>query len=224
MTTCEHCGADAVGVDSICRACGWRAAGSEVVEPDDTPSLAETRAADLPVPARSPLLSRVQAPPAFGARDVRGAPAPSGGSSTHAGTGPLPGGQTSRFCGTCGARIEVGQQFCGQCGSAVLGGSDIEEGTALQRSVYPPAPRRASSPNAWASVDQDAPTETFMDYPDQGMGSYPQQFGFGRPAMGQAGGAARDQSSDVRILIGILCVLGGLISGAGALILALSPH
>jgi hypothetical protein len=224
MTTCEHCGADAVGVDDICRACGWRAARSEVVEPDDAPSLAETRAADLPVPARSPLLSRVQAPPAFGARDVRGAHTPSGGSSTHAGAGPLPGGQTSRFCGTCGARIEVGQQFCGQCGSAVLAGSDIGEGTALQRAVYPPSPRRAmSSPNAWDSVDHDAPTETFMDYPDQGMNSYPQQFGFGRSAVGQAGGAVRDQSSDVRIIIGILCVLGGLISGAGALILAL-PH
>ncbi len=62
-----------------------------------------------------------------------------------------------------------------------------------------------------------------MDYPDQGMNSYPQQFGFGRSAVGQAGGAVRDQSSDVRIIIGILCVLGGLISGAGALILAL-PH
>jgi hypothetical protein len=125
---------------------------------------------------------------------------------------------TGQFCGSCGARIEPGEQFCGQCGAATsFGASSPEHGTELQRTRFPSAPSGSMS-GAWSSDEYDAPTEAFSDaipslsaaYSSTGSGTY--------------GAQSRGMSREVRIVFGILCILGGLVSGVGAIILALTPH
>ncbi len=221
MTTCVHCGADAVGADGVCRACGWRLGGiaAGTAGREDTPSLAETREADVPTPVRSSLLARSPGsarPATTGGRSRYAdlATIGAGGPASNADVGM---GPSSRFCGTCGARIEAGKQFCGQCGTPILPAAGLEEGTALQRSVYPGA-RGAADP--WSPADPDAPTEEFGQF---GMGGYPQQFGASGYST-QSGVADAAQRSDTRILIGIFCVLGGLLSAAAAIILAVGPR
>ena len=171
MTTCGHCGADAVGADGLCRACGWRTGGI-AAGMEDTPSLAETREADVPAPVRSSLLTHAPRPARAATTGGRSLYADqstfSGGRANNADLGP---GPSSRFCGTCGARVEAGKQFCGQCGSPVFPTASLEEGTALQRSVYPGLRGPVDS---WSAADQDAPTEEFGQL---GMGGYPQRFG-----------------------------------------------
>ncbi|HEV2238153.1 MAG TPA: zinc-ribbon domain-containing protein [Ktedonobacterales bacterium] len=216
MTTCEHCGADAVGADGLCRACGWRAGGVAALSVDDMPSLAETREADVPTPVRSSLL----APPRPATSGPRSgyADQPTVGPSARATGAELGMGPSSRFCGTCGARIEAGKQFCGQCGSPILPSAGLDDGTALQRSVYPSGVRGAA--DSWGAADQDAPTEEFGQF---GLGGYPQQFG-ASGYYARSGVSPAAQRSDTRILIGIFCVLGGLLSAAAALILAIAPR
>jgi hypothetical protein len=220
MTTCEHCGANAVGTDGLCRACGWRAGGVAAFGAEDTPSLAETREADVPAPMHSSLLARPQAP----ARPATNSARASYADQSTVGVGGRPGGAdlgvgpSSRYCGICGARIEAGKQFCGQCGSPIFPTAGIEDGTALQRSVYPSGVRGPA--DSWSPADQDAPTEEFGNF---GLGGYPQQFG-ASGYYAQSGAATAAQRSDTRILIGIFCVLGGLLSAAAAIILAIAPR
>lgn len=214
---CERCGANAVDVDGVCQECGWRGGGSRTGDYGSSPSLAQTRAADIPPLARPAPNVRRTAP---------GAPflPPRGPSATSARpfdrpNATLSGGlSTSHFCGSCGARIEPGQQFCGQCGAASsFGVSSPEHGTELQRTRFTPAPSGSMS-GAWSTDEYDAPTEAFSDalpslapgYSSTGPRSY--------------GAQSRGVSREVRIVFGILCILGGLVSGAGAIILALALH
>jgi hypothetical protein len=98
-----------------------------------------------------------------------------------------------------------------------------QEGTALQRAVYPAGPRGVGGVSSWSAPDHDAPTEAFGDFGGAGYGGFAPPYGAqSRFGAGVASPAA--QGADMRILLGILCVLGGLISGAGALALALAPH
>lgn len=216
MTTCEHCGADAVGADGLCRACGWQAGGVAALGAQDAPSLAETREADVPMPVRSSLLARPQTPARPAANGARSSYADHStiGMDGRPSGADLGMGPSSRYCGTCGARIEGGKQFCGQCGSPIFPTAGIDDGTALQRSVYPGGVRGPA--DSWSAADQDAPTEEFGPY---SPGGYPRQFGAsGYYAQSAAASAA---GSDTRLLIGILCVLGGLLSAAGAIVLAI---
>jgi hypothetical protein len=186
---------------------------------DETPSLAETREADVPAPVRSSLLAPTPGPARAATTGGRSRYADQstvgpGGRATGADLGQ---GPSSRYCGTCGARIEAGKQFCGQCGSPIFPAAGLEEGTALQRAVFPGVRGPADS---WSAADQDAPTEEFGPY---GMGGYAQPYGTSG-YYARAGTTSAAQRSDTRILIGIFCVLGGLLSAAAAIILAVAPR
>jgi hypothetical protein len=216
MTTCDHCGADAVGADGYCRACGWRADGP-AAGVDDT--AAETREADVFAPVRPSLLSPAPGPARAATTGGRARYAdqntigPGGRSrSDDLGQGP-----SSRYCGTCGARIEAGKQFCGQCGTPVFPAAGVDDGTALQRAVFPGVRGPADS---WSAADQDAPTEEFGPY---SVGGYAPSYG-ASGYYSQAGTTSAAQRSDTRILLGIFCVLGGLLSAAAAIILAVAPR
>jgi hypothetical protein len=212
MTTCDHCGADAVGADGLCRACGWRAAGP-VAGMDDSPSLAETREADVPAPVHASLLARPHTPARPAATGPRSlyADLETVGPGSRLNNAELGMGPSSRFCGTCGARVEAGKQFCGQCGSPILPTGALDDGTALQRASFPGLRGPGDS---WGAADADAPTEAFGQFAGS---SYPRQFG----ASGYYGQVSPAQRADTRILIGIFCVLGGLLSAAAAIVLAI---
>jgi hypothetical protein len=214
---CEHCGADAVDASGICRDCGWRAGTSIVDDYGSSPSLAATRAADVPPPARPNPNIRRSAPGAPFLPQRAASPTSAQTYDRQGGTISGSAG-TSRYCGTCGARIDPAQQFCGQCGAAVTGTgvSGPEYGTELRRAPLASAPF-GSSAGAWSTGEYDAPTEAFSDALPSLAGSY--------SAAGQrtyTSPAGQGMSREVRIVFGILCILGGLVSGAGAIILAVA--
>jgi hypothetical protein len=135
----------------------------------------------------------------------------------------VPGGPPSTgYCGTCGAPIEPGQQFCGQCGApAGFGGSGVD-----QRTVFRSAPLAHDGYGAelddWSPADHDAPTEEFAQMlPGARLGYSGAPYGRGGS---YAGPQAPGGGSELRVVLGILCILGGLVSGAGAIILALWQH
>jgi hypothetical protein len=212
--TCQRCGADAMSADGRCEACGWRRGDDRAREPDSSPSLAQTRAADIPPLARPPFAARggPSVPFATGGGGQMMPPArlQSRPGSTMSGAG-------ARHCATCGAPIEAGQQFCGECGAAVanMGVSGPEYGTQLHRSHYPSA-TVGSSADAWSPTDYDAPTEEFLPLSPGMAPGYPHVTGRG------SGVPSRGMSREMRIVFGILCILGGLVSGAGAIAIALA--
>ena len=241
--TCVYCGADAVDASGVCQACGRHVASASATPHHDshdayesTDATAETREADILLPARrataAPPLAH-QGPPAMPAprsgdrNGDRGDGGPRtgvrGGSGVYGGAAP----STNRYCGTCGAEIEPGMQFCGQCGASVTGVAGFEGATfagAPRRGTFPPGARSAfasdTSPgyDDWSPADQDAPTEQFTPpfaYPNA---PHRQSGAFGphAPAPDAGGGLSREMSA----FLGILCILGALVSGAGAIILA----
>jgi hypothetical protein len=183
-----------------------------------TPSLGETRAADAFVSPASPLLVRRETPPTRVA-----APA----SPPARSTGRVPSVST-RYCGTCGAPIEAGEQYCGQCGTPVSAGSGTEQRTAMRPTPSAPGRYRDDTgfdDEKWTPYDNDAPTEAYAPSVHGGFGqSYP---GYGRSMPGYTGAypaQAPRGNRELRIVLGILCILGGLVSGAGAIILAIVGH
>lgn len=204
VTTCENCGANAVDARGVCRACGWQV-GSEMTLDDDSPSLGETRAAD----ALEPLGTNARATRSAGATP----PSPRGGT-----------GGTARFCGTCGARLEPGEAFCGQCGTPVGASGDYT------RNVHAEAPSRyyAGGDGGWSGgSDGDDYTEAYSPPPLPPAAPYnrPSAAGSGPytpPGFGaQATPRAADQSQAGRIVFGLLCILGSIVSAAGAVYLAI---
>ena len=217
MATCEHCGADAVDATGTCRSCGWHAGEDTMDLAAETPSLGETRAADAFVPPRPPLLIQRGTPPTRVA-------APAAPMSRTTGRVPSVG---TRYCGTCGAQLEPGEQYCGQCGTPASAASGTELRTSLRPTPNAPG-RYRDEPDpgeeGWNPYDHDAPTEAYAPSVHAGMGqSYP---GYGRSMPGAYAGGYPDQARrgpnrELRIVLGILCILGGLVSGAGAIILAI---
>jgi hypothetical protein len=130
---------------------------------------------------------------------------------------------TSRYCGTCGARIAPGEAFCGQCGTPVGSGSG-DFGTALNMPGGAPTRYHVGSGAEWSSAAGDAPTEAFAVSPLGGYGRTPSmpygQSGYGpnsgMPQVGDASGSSRT----LRIVIGILCLAGSLVSAVAAVIIA----
>jgi zinc-ribbon domain len=116
---------------------------------------------------------------------------------------PTPGATSSRFCGACGARIEPGQTFCGQCGTPVAASGVFsaaapavsEDSGHYIVGAYP----------QWDPADRDAPT--VVDAPIRG--------GHRVAPTGDSSGRA------LRIIFGVLCLLGSLISAIAAIVLAL---
>jgi hypothetical protein len=243
--TCEQCGADAVGADGICRRCGARAAGRAPqgsagggpasASGAGAPTQGETRAADLVVARKPPLpLPRGTA--------TSGAPAPygqPGAPSSRPSRPPIrPAGATStaHYCGSCGARLVPGEQFCGQCGTPVFV-AEPPEGTAFGRTPFTPSPYGDDQGDGWGEGaypdDYNAPTEEYSDLPSRGRagygsGGYPGAFRGSYSGAYPSGyaGDPRDghmSSSDRRLLtvFGIVCLAGAVISGVGAVYLAL---
>lgn len=112
---------------------------------------------------------------------------------------------TTRFCGTCGAALEPGRPFCGQCGTPV--NTSGVHGTAKR-----PAPSGSSlyrqSGGVWADVDGDAPTVAEMPmgdlYGDYGDLAQPE-----------------DSSRTLRILVGVLCLIGSFATAVAAIVIAM---
>ncbi|MGH2517952.1 MAG: zinc-ribbon domain-containing protein [Ktedonobacterales bacterium] len=223
MKTCERCGADTVDAQGICTSCGWQAP-ADLYEDDDSPSLGETRAADVPTSGGTPDARYAQAP-----RFARTAEMPRSGQPSRV-SGP-PGGDalgtsagTARYCGTCGARIATGEAFCGQCGTPV-GTSGGDFGTVNMG--VGPASRYQIGGTGWTAGGGDAPTEEYAaplgnGYPrtQAGMPYTPPMYASGPNQ--PAGGAAGDGSGrTVRIVFGVLCLAGSIASAITAVILAI---
>lgn len=229
MTTCEQCGADTIDEQGVCHTCGWNTpqpSSAELydeVDADDeldgAPSLGETRAAEVAdAPSASstgrysaaPVIERTTDMPRYtGVRQTEPPP------STRARTSASGAG---RFCGTCGARVAPGEMYCGQCGSPV----GQLNGTMTSR-VGAPMTLAGGTAAGWSEAEGDAPTEAFAA----------SQRGFSRPGgatafptgrYGQQTGvqaAAPSSTRTMRVIFGVLCLAGSLVSAAAAVIVAL---
>lgn len=233
MTRCEQCGADAVSEDGVCGNCGWQAPAAAAAPEAETadelgssPSLGETRAADIPdLPAPrpatrsgTPAAAAAAAPAVERTVDLPRYTPPARPSGSRA---PSTTGTPARFCGTCGARITGNEAFCGQCGTPVSA-SMADAGTAFRAPATGTARFRSDADGPWQSTDGDAPTEAFLPpAPAYARGArptaYPMDGGYTAGRAPAAGGSGRS----VRIVLGILCLVGSLASAAGALLLAL---
>lgn len=222
MNTCEQCGADAVDARGTCRVCGWQAWNQRYSDVDDAPSLGETRAADIPQGGYGSPSPISQAP-----RGSRGNLYP-----TEAGATAMMGGATSggRFCGTCGARLESGTAFCGQCGSPVA--ASTASGLTFGASGLRPTSQQKYRVGGWSDDDGNDLTEAMT-----GMAGAPAYNGYGRsgPGLPQSGapyhpagyapaGQASQASSSrtTRLVVGVFCLIGSIISASAAIILALT--
>ncbi|HEY7835473.1 MAG TPA: zinc-ribbon domain-containing protein [Ktedonobacterales bacterium] len=217
--TCTHCGADAVDASGVCQACGWHAQSVPAPAPGEADALAETREADIPLPARRATTARnaptPSAPTPFAIAGTT--PAPRSGPRTGAYGGGAP--ATTRYCGTCGAEIEEGRQFCGQCGTPVAPYDETDSPRTIaapRRGTFPPAGYADDDDEMWSPADQDAPTEQFIPPYSRPNAPY-RQSGYYGAAAPTGGGMSRE----TRVLLGILCILGALVSGAGAIVVAL---
>ena len=219
--TCEQCGADAVDVSGVCRNCGWQASDTGFDEEDGAPSLGETRAADVP-PAGAD--ARMPSWPAAAPR--RGGSEPDHGpprQPTRAGGQPTPlAGQTVRYCGTCGARIGPGEAFCGQCGTPV-GASSGDYGAGRDVATSTASRYYVGESNLWAPEQGDAPTEAYAPTPSMPFNRPLQGVSYSRSGYNSGvdvpGAQAAGPSRSARVILGLLCLCGGIASAAGAIIL-----
>lgn len=107
--------------------------------------------------------------------------------------------------------------FCGQCGAAVASfeGSAVNLPTATNRPPYSSPRYPQVDDEVWSPADRDAPTEQWEPAQGYGRGASYQAHGVLTPALPAAG-----MSREVRLFLGILCIFGALVSGAGAILLA----
>lgn len=222
--TCERCGADAVDARGRCHNCGWQMPTATYTDQGSSPSLGETRAAQVPAgtTGRTGAVPPTQGAGANPARPVR---------ALGGGLPPVPasGGRGSRYCGTCGAPLEPGRAFCGQCGTPVAeaGGYGAAVPAGAQRYQV------GSSSERWVAEDGDSPTEEFSDVPpayQNPYGSSPVQAPLSGPYganMGYTSGVGAPplttpsgNSRSVRIVLGMLCLLGSAVSAVAAILLA----
>lgn len=225
MTTCEHCGADAVDAQGRCQSCGWQASGATYDE-DSSPSLGETRAADVldvaevrggrATQAPEPRFDRTAQLPNYGQPYQQPAHVGPATPPLNGATGALGMTSTSRFCGACGARITGNEAFCGQCGTpigATTGG--FGSGLDQEQTRY-----QVGGGSGWQQGAGNEPTEMFMAppmQPYQQRSGVPYQSTGYRPAIQRAGSSSRT----TRIVFGILCLAGSIGSAVAAIVLAL---
>ena len=233
MNTCERCGADAVDARGICQNCGWQRRNDRFTDTAGAPSLGETRAADIASMGTSQASYGPPARQAFRASNSgQGGSTWSGSSASN---DPPSGTGAGRYCGTCGARIEPGQAFCGQCGTPVRGASGGSLGTSPAGAPLPSSPSRYQVGNdtGWHPDDGNAPTEEIRDLPPSGYGRSGLRLQSGvpyqAPPYSSSGyGTSVDQpvgppdtSRTLRMILGVMCLVGSLISAVAAIILAL---
>ncbi|HKV86295.1 MAG TPA: hypothetical protein VJN88_17215 [Ktedonobacterales bacterium] len=230
MTTCEQCGANTVDEQGLCHTCGWRArqTASDAAlfedgndsEADDSPSLGETRAAEAPNTPAPPVSVRYSAAPAPVIERTTDMPryAPTGPAEQRMGTrARTSAGGTGRFCGTCGARIVAGEMYCGQCGSPVGQATGTQTGR-----VGAPTHLGNGTGSVWSDGAGDEPTEAFV-VAQQGYPRALPATGYPQSRYGQATNAPATPSSSrtMRVIFGVLCLAGSLVSAAAAVIVAL---
>jgi hypothetical protein len=201
VSVCQHCGADAVGRNGVCAACGWRASvRSSMNESDPQATKADDPAATrADAGARTPGALRAGGSGLFAYAPQTNRPSNTPGRINAATPAPT----STRFCGACGARIEPGQTFCGQCGTPVSASGVFSAASPAVTSesghyivgAYP----------EWDARDRDAPT--VVDAPIRGGNR-------ARPVENVSGRA-------LRVIVGVLCLLGSLISAIAAIVLAL---
>lgn len=232
MTTCEQCGADSVDAQGRCQTCGWQAPAADYDE-DGSPSLGETRAADVPdvaevyggraPQAAEPRFERTAQMPNYGQPPqppsrVGPATPPLNGATGMTGMTGMTG--TTRYCGACGARITGNEAFCGQCGTPI-GATGVGFGSGMdqQQTRY-----QVGGAPGWQQGAGDDPTEMFVAPP---MQPYQQRSGVPYQSGYPAGYRQADQqrpaesSRTVRIVFGILCLAGSIGSAVAAIVLAL---
>jgi hypothetical protein len=232
VNTCERCGADAVDARGICQNCGWQRRGNGFTETVGTPSLGETRAADAPPTAAAQ--GSYSQPDGRSPRSFASGQGGGAWSGSSAGDTPASASSgTSRYCGACGARIEPGQAFCGQCGTPVRS----ESGALIPEPASPsPSRYRIGNDLGWMPEDLNAPTEQIPDMPAPVGGYGPSgvriqpglpyqgppysRSGYGATVDQQIG--APDSSRTLRMILGVLCLVGSLISAVAAIVLALA--
>ena len=201
MSVCQHCGADAVGAGGVCAVCGWRASARSSMNESDP----QATRADDPAATRADGSSRAPGGLRAGGSGLFAyAPRTNGPAKTPVRvSAATPAPASTRYCGACGARIEPGQTFCGQCGTPVSASGVFSSGMTSVSSDsghymvggYP----------EWDPEDRDAPT--VVDAPIRG--------GYRAPSTTDASGRA------LRIIVGVLCLLGSLISAIAAIVLAI---
>lgn len=231
MTTCEQCGADTVDEQGLCHTCGSRARqvasdaahyeDGDESDADNSPSLGETRAAEVPNAPAAPVSLRYSAAPAPVIERTTDMPryAPTGPSEPRMGTrARTSAGGTGRFCGTCGARIVAGEMYCGQCGSPVGQATGTQTGR-----VGAPTHLGNGTGDAWSDGGGDEPTEAFVVAQQGYTRGAPSATAYPRSRYGQATNApvAPSSSRTMRVIFGVLCLAGSLVSAAAAVIVAL---
>jgi hypothetical protein len=234
VRTCENCGANAVDSRGICQNCGWH----EPRMNDSSPSLGETRAAEIP----SSQAGSRNSSSSVQSSEAGGAPpspfertvdlprySPPAAQATRTGTSGAPNtyGGTGRYCGTCGARIERGEVFCGQCGTPVGasgnsydaqgGGRSSPTGTSSRYSV--------GEEEVWSPAHEDALTEAIIPSPPPPMPAHYNRGAPGTPYNQYSGTsyAASPESGSARttrIIWGVLCLVASLLVAGAAVLIA----
>ncbi len=210
LMTCERCGAENIDAQGTCQTCGWRQSTAARAF-ESSPSLGETRAADVPPDSPAPT---------------------SGTSGTRTGTATSFGAPSdTRYCGNCGARLDTGAAFCGQCGAPTRPTTQAPFEAPTRQTPADSSRYHVGIDSGWHTEEANALTEAIPDVP---VGGYPRgglrsQAG---PAYSPAaypsrpGGAATrtDGSRSTRIVFGIVCLAGSIASASVAVILALTSQ
>jgi hypothetical protein len=244
VRTCEQCGADTLNAQGRCATCGWQAPLEHDLEDTMSPSLGETRAAEIPEATAASRSSRQQLP-ASAANELferttslppYAPPPPRAAARTTLRSAPLS-GPPARYCGACGARIGVEEAFCGQCGTPV--GAADGEYTSQQGQRTSGAGRYGSGmgdlDRTWTPLQGDDPTEAFVPASGpygRGTPSMPYaqayaQEGYGSGFAPQYAPHSTPQPAGVsrggRIALGLICLAGSIASAVGAILLASHP-
>jgi hypothetical protein len=234
VRTCENCGMNAVDSHGICQNCGWH----EPQMNDSSPSLGETRAAEIPTSqagarnSSSPVKSGEPggAPPSPFERTVdlpRYSPLATQGSRAGTSGAPNTYGGTGRYCGTCGARIERGEVFCGQCGTPVGASGNSYDASGGGRSSPTGASSRyiVGDEDVWSPAHGDALTEAMVPSPPPPI---PAQYNRGAPgvpynqysATNYPASQENESARTTRIIWGVLCLVASLLVAGAAVLVA----
>lgn len=235
MRTCENCGMNAVDSYGICQNCGWH----EPQMNDSSPSLGETRAAEIPASqagarnSSSPMKSGEAggaSPSAFERTVDLPRYSPPVAQGSRAGTSGTPNtyGGNGRYCGTCGARIEQGEVFCGQCGTPVGASGNSYDASGGGRSSPTGASSRyiVGDEDVWSPARGDALTEAMVPSPPPPI---PAQYNRAAPgvpynqysATNYAASPENQSARATRIIWGILCLVASLLVAGAAVLVAI---